>query len=76
MRPPATIRRARDPLPYTARQMASVPDPGFGPDHLDVIRRSSSPRRLRIAIVAANTFEHDSRLLRTGARAGRRWTPW
>jgi len=67
-RPPATIRRARDPLPYTARQMASVPDPGFGPDHLDVIRRSSSPRQLRIAIVAANTFEHDSRLLRT-ARA-------
>ncbi len=28
--------------------------------------RRSSPRRLRIAIVAANTFEHDSRLLRTG----------
>ena len=26
----------------------------------------SSPRPLRIAIVAANTFEHDSRLLRTG----------
>ena len=25
-----------------------------------------APRSLRIAIVAANTFEHDSRLLRTG----------
>ena len=46
--------------------MGSVPDPGLRPDHLDVTPGPSSPRPLRIAIVAANTFEHDSRLLRTG----------
>ena len=46
--------------------MGSVPDPGPRPDHLDVTSGPSPSRPLCIAIVAANTFEHDSRLLRTG----------
>ncbi|MGC8634411.1 MAG: hypothetical protein ACP5VP_07065 [Candidatus Limnocylindrales bacterium] len=46
--------------------MRRPPDPGLPPALPDVTSRPAVPRPLRIAIVAANTFEHDSRLLRTG----------
>ena len=52
-------------MPYTAPLMGRLPDhlPDAGTS--TPVPASTTPS-LRIAIVAANTFEHDSRLLRTG----------
>ncbi len=66
-RPPSTFPAAepRAPVPYTAALMGSDPGPDTRAGTLTPVPAAAT-RSLRIAIVAANTFEHDSRLLRTG----------